>query len=655
MKFPVEQKFKLTEGFLEKYNDLKPPFGFNGLGEFVFMRTYSRKKPDGSNESWQDVVKRVVEGIYSIQKQHIEDYRLGWNQAKAQKSAQIMYDKIFNMKFLPAGRSLWAMGTPLIMEKGLTEALYNCSALSTENIKDDVGLIFANAMDFLMCGIGVGADTKGKNTVEIKQPKERKDVYVIPDSREGWVESLKLSINAFFGGPNYEFDYSEIRAEGEPIRGFGGTSSGYKPLKELHDNVYDILSKNVGNLLSERNIVDIFNFTGKAVVAGNVRRSAEIMLGEPTEEFLDLKNYDKNPDRAMFGWASNNTVYATLGMDYSDIAERISTTGEPGLAWFENVHKYGRMNGVIDTDDAKATLFNPCGEIGLEHGELCNLAETFPTNHDTVEEYISTLKYAYLYAKTVTLLGTNWVETNRVMLRNRRVGLSMTGIVQAIEKHGISKFIDYMEKGYNSVKHYDEIYSDWFAVPKSIRLTTAKPSGTLSLLAGATPGVHYPESKYYIRRVRLGKDSPFVDILQKAGYKIEDAFGQEDSTVVVEFPVYVGEVKTINDVTMWEQLALAALIQKYWADNSVSVTITFKENEKKDLTSALNLYQYQLKDVSFLPKLESGAYPQMPYEEISKETYEKMLGKVKPVDFSTLYGTDGTMEKFCNDDGCTIL
>lgn len=344
MKFPIEQSFKLTENFIDKYRDKIPPFGFNGLGEFVFLRTYSRiKESDGKNETWWETVRRVVEGVYSIQKQHIEDHGLGWNQMKAQKSAQEMFDRIYNFKLLPAGRSLWAMGAPVIMEKGLTQALYNCSFLSTENIKDDPGKPFANAMDFLMSGIGVGADVVGANKIRIREPGSKKYTFQIPDTREGWVEALYRLINSFFGEDEVSFDYSLVRAAGLPIKTFGGTSSGPEPLKEMLEKVRNILLQNIGQMLSVRNITDIFNLIGKCVVAGNVRRSAEIILGYPTEEFLDLKDYEKNPERMEFGWASNNSIFADLGMDYSETAERIVKSAEPGVYWLDNAQKYGRM------------------------------------------------------------------------------------------------------------------------------------------------------------------------------------------------------------------------------------------------------------------------------------------------------------------------
>jgi ribonucleoside-triphosphate reductase len=653
VKTGVSQDFKLTENFIEKYKTKKPPFGFNGLGEFVYMRTYSI-----INEAWWETIRRVVEGIYNIQKEHIDRGNLGWNAMKAQKSAQEMYDLIFNIKFLPSGRALWALGSKLINEKRLVESLYNCSFISTEDIKNDPALPFEYGMDMLMCGVGLGFDTRGAGSIVIKEQSPNTENYIIPDSREGWVESVKKVIMSFFGNPTPILDYSEIRPEGSPIKTFGGTSSGYKPLKKLHDQISETLNKKSGKKITQRDIVDLFNFIAQAVVAGNVRRSAEIALGNNDEEFLNLKNYKVNPERELFGWASNNSVIAEIGMDYKNIADRIRENAEPGLNWIENFRRYGRMresenNGI----DFRIMGANPCMEIGLESAELCNLSEVFPYRHNTKDEFLRTLKYAYLFAKSVTLIETRWVETNRVMLRNRRLGVSVTGVAQFIADRGVNELKDWLKTGYDIVKNYDSIYSDWFAIPKSIKLTTVKPSGTLSLLGGSTPGVHYPESNYYIRRVRLGNLSPLIEVLKKSGYLVEPAFGQEDSTSVVEFPVFVGDkVRTQEDVSMWEQLAQASFMQKYWSDNAVSVTVTFDpEREGRDIERALDFYQYQLKGVSFLPRIDGGTYPQMPYEKITKEKYEEMIAVLSPIDFSSMTeASTAEIEKYCSNDTCLI-
>ena len=650
--------FKLSESFIEKYKTKQPPFGYNGLGEFVYMRTYSRVKPDGKNELWWETIRRVVEGIYNIQKEHIDRGNLGWNAMKAQKSAQEMYDLIFNIKFLPSGRALWALGSDVITEKRLVESLYNCSFISTENIKEDPSLPFRYSMDMLMCGVGVGFDVRGAGSIVIKKQSEKTEEYIIPDSREGWVESVGKVIMSFFGHPTPILDYSIIRPEGSSIKTFGGISAGSKPLQELHNSIINILSLCEEKEISQRNITDIFNLIGKAVIAGNVRRSAEVALGFENDEFLNLKNYAINPERESFGWASNNSVMAEIGSDYSKIAERIRDNAEPGLIWIQNLRKFGRMRELeADNKDFRIMGGNPCLEIGLESSELCNLTEVFPNRNDTKEEFLRTLKYAYLFAKSVTLIETSWVETNRVMMRNRRLGVSVTGISQFIADHGISELKDWLKTGYDTLKNYDDIYSEWFAIPRSIKLTCVKPSGTLSLLGGATPGVHYPESSYYIRRVRLANNSSLLPALKKSGYKTEKAFGQEESTIVVEFPIFVGDkVRTQEDVSMWEQLSQAAFMQKYWADNAVSVTVTFNpETEGKDLERALDFYQYQLKGVSFLPKIKEGAYKQMPYEKINKDTYEKMISKLSTLDFSTMTSAEtAEIEKYCTNDTCSL-
>jgi len=652
--------FKLSENFVSKYKRKKAPFGFNGLGELVYQRTYSRLKADGKNEQWWETVQRVVEGTFNMQKRHIDAHGLGWNAWKAQHSAQEMYDRIFNMKFLPPGRGLWAMGTAITEEKKLFAALNNCAFVSTESMSSEFSKPFCFLMDASMLGVGVGFDTKGANSLMIKGPNESRKVeqITIPDTREGWVESLRALLDSYsLGTAKVEFDYSEIRAEGVPIKGFGGESSGPKPLIELHEKCISILDNEIGQPISITSIVDIMNLIGKCVVAGNVRRTAEIVFGEPdNEEYLDLKNYEVNPHRAEFGWTSNNSIFAELGMDYEPSAERVRYNGEPGYAWLGNMKDYGRMADAPNFKDHRAKGGNPCLEQTLESYELCCLVETFPNNHESLEDYKNTLKYAYLYAKTVTLGKTHWAETNRVMLRNRRIGCSMSGIAQFIANKGVGNLKEWMDAGYHHIQDLDEQYSDWMAIPRSIKTTSIKPSGTVSLLAGSTPGIHFPESRYYIRRMRLGINSNLLPALEKAGYNIEPAFGSETTTLVVSIPVDIGEgVRTLSNVSMWEQLSLAALAQKWWADNQVSCTVTFNpETEGSQIANALDIYQYQLKGISFLPKLDYGAYPQMPYEEIDADTYNTMNEAVGKLSFGRIKGEEVIIERFCDNDVCDL-
>jgi len=654
------EKFQLSDNFIKKYKRKKAPFGFNGLGELVYMRTYSRIKDNGKNERWWETVQRVVEGTYTMQKNWIESHQLGWNAWQAQKSAQDMYERIFTMKFLPPGRGLWAMGTPVTEEKGLYAALNNCAFVSTKTLKDDYSKPFCFLMDASMLGVGVGFDTKGANEIVVKGVDKDRDpqTFQIPDTREGWVESVKLLLESYFHGQApVEFDYSIVRPAGVPIKGFGGVSSGPEPLQEVHESITEVLESNSGEPITITTIVDIMNLIGKCVVAGNVRRTAEIVFGDAdNEEYLDLKNYKVNPHRDQYGWTSNNSIFAELGMDYTEAAERIKDNGEPGFAWLDNMRKYSRMKNGGDNKDHRAMGGNPCLEQTLESYELCCLVETFPDNHDDLDDYKRTLKYAYLYAKSVTLGKTHWSDTNRVMLRNRRIGCSVSGVAQFITNRGIDTLKNWLEEGYDTIQEWDDMYSDWFAIPKSIKTTSVKPSGTVSLLAGATPGLHYPESRFYIRRIRVSKHSELLEPMKRAGYKIEPAFGSEDTTMVVEVPVDVGEgIRTVGELSIWEQFSLAAFMQRHWADNQVSCTVTFDpEKEANEIPQVLNYFQYHLKGISLLPRHDLGAYKQMPYESIDEKEYDKQAKKLGKLSFGVISNEEANIEKFCDGDFCDV-
>jgi len=649
--------FKLTDNFLDQYKRRQPPWGFGALSAVVFYRTYSRTKPNGKKERWWEVCRRVTEGTYNLQKEHIDRYGLGWNAQQAQRSAQEFYNRMFEMKFLPPGRGLWAMGSEIILERKLYAALNNCAFVSTADIKNDFANPFCFLMDMSMLGVGVGFDTQGSNLVILKTPSTPHKVIQIEDSRSGWVQALRLLLESYRNGTaKIEFDYSLIRPAGKPIKGFGGTSSGPEPLREGLECIREVCEKYVGKAVDSRFIVDVMNLIGRIVVSGNVRRSAEIALGEPDDEtFLELKDYAKNPERSDFGWASNNSIVSrhSDGCDFVRLTSSIADNGEPGIFWIDNAKLYGRLGE--SRPDSRVVGCNPCGEQSLESYELCCLVETFPARHTTKDDYLRTLKYAYLYAKTVTLGQTHWPETNRVLLRNRRIGCSVSGVQQFVASRSLSELKNWLDDGYTTIQQWDEVYSGWFCIPRSIKTTSVKPSGTVSLLAGATPGMHWPESRFYIRRVRLSKDSELLEGLRQAGYPVEPDLADK-SAVVVEFPVDCGAgVRPVTDVSLWEQLEMAAFLQRYWADNQVSCTISFDpEREGKDIASALEHYQYRLKGISFLPRRPGGAYKQSPYEAIDEVDYRKRLGQLDPkVKFGVLH-EEAEPERFCDGQSCRL-
>jgi len=648
-------KFKLSKEFLQKYDGAQPGWK-NVIGYITYKRTYARPKADGTTEEYWETLKRVVEGVFTIQQNHCSTNKIPWNAWKAQKSAQKMFTLMWDFKFTPPGRGLWMMGTDYMYKRG-GAALNNCAFTSTENINIDFAEPFTFLMDMSMLGVGVGGDTRGAKTVKIQEPVMSDEEHIVDDTREAWVELLRRVLNAYVGNDTMppSINYSLVRPYGTPIKGFGGTASGPKPLIDLIDDVRTLLDKRINEDIKSTDIVDIFNMVGKCVVSGNVRRSAEIMFGEPDDkEFMELKDPVKNKAALMnHRWASNNSIFAEVGMDYSKVAEKTAMNGEPGYMWLDNAQKYSRMNGVIDNKDRRAKGGNPCLEQTLEPYELCCLVETYPSNHESMEEWYETLKYAYMYAKTITLIPTHNELTNSVMLRNRRIGTSMSGIVQAFEKFGRRNFLKASSIGYDKIQQHDENFSEWFCIPRSKKTTSVKPSGTVSLLAGVTPGIHYPMSEYYIRNIRFQEGTPMLEKLKEANYTIaKDKYS--NNTMVVSIPVKENYFKrSVDDVSMWEQLENTAQIQEHWADNQVSVTITFTPEEAKDIGRALELYETRLKGVSFLPKKDHG-YEQAPYIPITKMQYKDMKRAIRKIKIFIDEAQHDMTDEFCDGESCQV-
>jgi len=646
--------FELNASFIENYEGSQPSWG--PIGYFTYKRTYARPLSEGVTEEFWQTCKRVVEGVYRVQKSHCLQHNLPWSDSKAQRSAQEMFTRMWDFKWLPPGRGLWVMGTDIIERKG-GAALNNCAFVSTQDLYWNFADPFCFLMDMSMLGVGVGGDTLGADQIALCKPIVDKElVFVVEDSREGWVDLIRHVLDSYVGKHKLagDIDYSQLRPKGAPLKGFGGFSSGPDPLVELVDNIHKVLD--TPGLLSNATIttsqiVDIFNYIGKCVVSGGIRRTAEIMFGEPgDQEFIELKqDQEALMDRR---WASNNSIKASVGQDYSTIAPLIATNGEPGVIWLDNMREYSRMIDPADNKDIKVMGSNPCSEQSLEPYELCCLVETFPANHEDLSDWQRTLKYAYLYAKTVTLIPTHNSNTNSVTLRNRRIGCSQSGITQAMAKFGRYSYLEGCNSGWKYVQALDTQYSDWLCVPKSIKTTSVKPSGTVSLLCGATPGIHYAHSEYYIRNVRVDDTSPLVEAARSAGYPLE-LCKYAPNTWVVSFPVKEENFAlSKDDVSMWQQFANAADLQAYWADNQVSITVTFRKDEAKDIEACLDHFQTRLKSVSLLP-ISDHQYEQAPYIKISEEEYWELKNKITG-EISVTGNVHDTDDQFCDGGKCEI-
>ena len=722
--------FRLSEKFIEPYKSKDVPWG--PVGYITYKRTYARRldenNPDAGTEEWWQTCRRVIEGMFTMQKRHCVQAGLPWNNAKAQRTAQLAYDRLFTLKWTPPGRGLWMMGTDFV-ENRTGAGLFNCAFRSTKDIREKGGYLFQWMMDALMVGIGVGFDTLGAGTMKIlepgskfptpEQPPEQHNTYhringewtcIIADSREGWVESVRVLLNAFYLG--YElprFCYDEIRPAGALIKGFGGVASGFEPLADLHRSLIEMYTAASGELITTANIVDTQNLIGRCVVAGNVRRSAALAMGsagdkqfmmlkDPTQiheweaELAELSKIYPKPEKVTakmlaeavgkpveevnpvvaeayarkaelqdlianhplrhHRWGSNNSVDVSGVTDFTEYSELTVKNGEPGYIFLDNARTHGRFKDPQRFDDTLVMGFNPCVEQQLEDAELCCLVETYPWMHETYEDYLVTLKIAYLYAKTVTLAKTQWPETNAIMLKNRRIGLSMSGFVQAAYQRSFTEMYEWCDRAYEYVQDLDSLYSDWLCVPRSKRTTSIKPSGTVSKLNGSWPGIHHPESEYYIQRIRFSADNDMLPTLIANGYPVEDC-AYSPNTKVVSFPVKEEHfVRGKKEISMWEQLEIAAQMQHYWADNSVSVTVTFQDYEAASIPHALQLYSKRLKAVSFLKYQETG-YVQAPYEPVDEDTYWALAAGVTPIQRIDTTN-QGVGERFCTNDSCEI-
>ena len=632
----------LPEEFLKPYQSKQPNWGYNGLGEVVYKRTYSRIKDDGTNEEWWETVARCVNGA-----QHI-----GADYTKAE--AQKLYDYVFNLKCNFAGRMLWQLGTSTVDRFG-GNSLLNCWGVCIRDI-DDFCFVFEN----LMLGGGVGFSIRKEDVHELPRVHENVSVihektndadFIVPDSREGWVKLLKKVLKSYFyTGESFTYSTILVRSSGEGIKGFGGKASGPGILIEGIEKISGVIREREGKKLRSIDVLDICNIIGSVVVAGNVRRSAEIAVGDPDDYlYLRAKRWDLGniPNwRAM----SNNTIYADSYDHISDtVWKGYDGSGEPyGFFNLPLAQKTGRLG---EKSKDKCEIINPCAEILLESHECCNLSEIYLNNIETKAELKECAKLLYKTQKAICALPFIHENTEKVVHNNMRIGVGVTGVCQSLDK------VEWLDECYTSLKEFDEKWSNKKGYPTSVRLTTVKPSGTLSLLSGSTPGVHPAYASYYIRRVRMSSDDQLVEICKTAGYPVEyvkNFDGTEDhGTVVVEFPCHInGNTLLAKDMSAVRQLELVKELQTKWSDNSVSVTVYYRLEELDEIKEWLKAnYEKSLKTVSFLLHNDHG-FAQAPYEEITPEHYEKMVSKLKPIESLTSGDLLDDME--CEGGACPV-
>lgn len=613
----------ISDDFVTLYDNQTPPWGFGGMGEVVFLRTYSRKKENGDNETWPETIQRVINGAIEIGVPY------------TQKEAETLFDHMFNLRCSYSGRALWQLGTPLIKQLN-GASLNNCYFVNIEKIED-----FEFLFDHLMLGGGVGFSVerakihelpKVKSGVTITHEKTNDADVIVPDSRKGWSRLLHSVLKSYFyTGKSFSYSTTLIREYGAPLKTFGGTASGPSALIEGVEDICKVMDNRVGKKLRSIDVLDICNIIGRIVVSGSSRRSAQIAIGDPDDVlFLRAKNWSAGNIPA---WRanSNNSIYADSWEEIMpELWKGYDGSGEPyGLLNRKLARQYGRL-GERKVDNS-IEGYNPCAEIALGDGESCNLSTIFLPNIESLKQMREISRLLYMTQKHITRLEYPYEKTTKIVTKNARLGQSVTGILQADKKQ-----LDWLSPTYEYLSGLDEEYSAEHNFPTSVRLTTVQPSGTLALLPGVTPGVHPAFAPYYVRRVRFGSSDPLVDACRRRGYPIKwdiGIDGREDHTrYVVEFPCQSPEGAVLaKDMTAVEQLEWVKSMQTVWADNAVSVTVYYRPEELDGIKEWLSKnYDKGLKSVSFLLHSDHN-FPLPPYEECSRDEYEKMLSKI---DFS---------------------
>lgn len=611
----------ISDELVAQYATKQAPWGFNGLGEIVYLRTYSRHIDGlGRNEMWPETIQRVINGAIEVGVPYSQD------------EAERLFDHMFNLRCSFSGRALWQLGTPLV-KKFNAASLNNCYFVNIETLED-----FEFLFDHLMLGGGVGFSVerakihelpKIRTGVKISHERTNDADVIVPDSRQGWSRLLHSVLKSYFHtGKSFTYSTILVREFGAPLKSFGGTASGPGALIEGIQDICKVMENRAGKKLRSIDVLDICNIIGRIVVSGSSRRSAQIAIGDPDDVlFLRAKNWSSGTVPA---WRanSNNSIYADAWDEImSEVWKGYDGSGEPyGLVNRKLARQFGRLGDK--RPDPTIEGYNPCAEIALGDGESCNLATVFLPNIESLEQFKDVSRLLYMCQKAITGMNYPYEKTNKIVQKNRRLGQSITGVLQASDEQ-----LSWLSPVYEHLSSLDVEYSSDNSIPASVRLTTVQPSGTLSLLPGVTPGVHPAYARYYIRRVRFGAADPLVDACRRRGYKVQwdvGLDGREDHTrYVVEFPCKSPDNAVLaKDMTAIEQLEWVKKMQTDWADNAVSVTVYYRKEELPAIKEWLSHnYTDSVKSVSFLLHSDHN-FPLPPYEEINEETYNKTLAKV---------------------------
>lgn len=683
----------LSEDFLNTYRNLESPLSH--IGEFVYLRTYSRYLEDKKRrETWFETVLRTTEYNINLGIKHKKKTGQIINMEEEREEAEKLFDNLFHLRTFTSGRTLYMGGTEVVEKYPLSN--YNCAFTNIEKFSDLVDVFY-----LLMVGSGVGiritkelidklprvrhVSLEGRydGSVRANTPKEAMEdtrcildkndssiaVILVGDSKEGWCDALEsffrlLSLDEYKNVTRVIIDYSYVRPEGERLKRFGGRASGHKSIKRMFEKINKVINRRQDGVLKTIDALDIATIISENVVSGGVRRSAMMVICDEDDD--EVINAKRNIYKVVDGkWyedkdishrkMSNNSILYTHRPSLERIREIIDTikvNGEPGfINGAEAIRRKPTFEGC-----------NPCGEILLQSKQCCNLTTNNLMGFVNgsvldVERLEEILRLSTRVAIRMTLVDVELPEWNKVMQEDRIIGISLTGMMDMVNKTDMSydELADLLKRLREVVHKEGNSYCAKLGIEPPKLMTTIKPEGSLSTLPCVSSGIHFAHSNYYIRRIRISVTDPLYKMIEAQGsYPIYNENGQTDedcSIKVIEFPIKAPEGRTKYDVGAIEQLELYKMSMIYWSDHNSSITVHVREHEWDEIAKWLyDNFDYVV-GITFLPLMEE-TYPLLPYETTTAEDYEERIRQIKPISYELLARYDNDEQHDIIDEEC---
>jgi ribonucleoside-triphosphate reductase len=612
------------------------------LSDITVYMKYAKYIPElNRRETWDELVTRNMN-------MHIKKY------PKLEEQIRDNYKLVYDKKILPSMRSMQFGGKPIEISPN---RIYNCAYLPVETVD-----AFSEIMFLLLGGTGIGYSVQRHHVAKLppvnKPYVKRKRRFLIGDSIEGWADAIKVLMKSYLNGKSsrIEFDYSDIRPKGAQLVTSGGKAPGPQPLKECIVKLTGMLDqKEDGDQLTTVEVHDMVCHIADAVLAGGIRRAALIALFSADDnEMIACKSgnwWETDPQR---GRANNSAVLMRHKITkefFMDIWKRVelSGAGEPGI-YLNNDKDWGT---------------NPCCEIALRPYQFCNLCEVNASDIVDQEDYEARVKAAAFIGTLQAgytdfhYLRDVWRETTE---KEALIGVSMTGIAS-----GAVLGLD-MAKAAEVVKKENARVAKLIEIKTSARTTTVKPAGTTSLTLGTSSGIHAWHNKYYVRRIRVGKNESIYSYLAKNHPTlIEDDYFRPHDTAVISIPQKAPAGAILRTESPFQLLDRIKKIATEWVrtghrrgsnTHNVSATVSLKENEWE----AAGEWMWENRDyyngLSVLP-YDGGTYVQAPFEDIKASEYNEMMKQLEDIDLSKISetedNTDLSGELACAGGACEIV